>query len=466
MTVFQDTLDRRLQLALEDQGLTAPTEVQEAVLPMAVAGRDLRVSAPTGSGKTLAYLLPALQQLLAGLPSRTEGPLVLVLVPTRELARQVLKEARQLLAKTSLRAEALTGGADFRFQQSLLRRNPELLIGTPGRLIDHLGRRSLLLDQVRLLILDEADRMLEMGFREDVLTLAGACPAQRQTLLLSATLHDSRVTAISEQLQRDPTDIACGLSVGIAHQRILADSQTHKDQLLQALAGDGSGRQLVFANKRATAARLARLLQAAGLRAACLHGELTTEERKAVMQRFNQGSLQVVVASDLAARGLDVDDIQRVIHYDTPFSGDDYLHRAGRTGRAGATGESVLFVDAAEWNRMISIQGFMQLEFRSRALPGLKARYAGPKKMRASGKAAGTRKKKADAARKPAAGKRKSGTQGKAGKTDGSRTGSSGSGSSKPAPKRARGRLKAAAAGNDGFAPLMRKKPRAEPASD
>lgn len=445
MTEFHEALDRRLQLALEEQGLTSPTEVQAAVLPPALAGRDLRISSPTGSGKTLSYLLPVIQFLLTGLPSQSEGPLALVLVPTRELARQVLKEARQLLAKTRLRAEALTGGADFRYQQSLLRRNPELLIGTPGRLVDHLGRGSLPLSQVRILVLDEADRMLEMGFREDVMSLAGACPVQRQTLLLSATLHDSRVTAISEQLQRDPGDIACGLPVGIVHQRILADSQGHKEQLLQALIGNSPGRQLVFANKRATAARLAKMLQAAGLRAACLHGELSTEERKAVMQRFNQGSLQVVVASDLAARGLDVEDIQRVIHYDTPFGGDDYLHRAGRTGRAGASGESVLLVDASEWNRMISIQRFMQIEFAPRALPGLKARYAGPKKQRASGKAAGTRKKKADAGKKASAGKGK---------------GKAKAGTGKPAPKRARGRLKAAPlAGNDGFAPLMKKKP-------
>lgn len=452
MTEFHEALDRRLQLALEEQGLTSPTEVQAAVLPPALAGRDLRISSPTGSGKTLAYLLPVIQFLLTGLPGQSEGPLALVLVPTRELARQVLKEARQLLAKTRLRAEALTGGADFRYQQSLLRRNPELLIGTPGRLVDHLGRGSLPLSQVRILVLDEADRMLEMGFREDVMTLAGACPVQRQTLLLSATLHDSRVTAISEQLQRDPGDIACGLPVGIVHQRILADSQGHKEQLLQALIGNTPGRQLVFANKRATAARLAKMLQAAGLRAACLHGELSTEERKAVMQRFNQGSLQVVVASDLAARGLDVEDIQRVIHYDTPFGGDDYLHRAGRTGRAGASGESVLLVDASEWNRMISIQRFMQIEFAPRALPGLKARYAGPKKQRASGKAAGTRKKKADAGKKASAGKGKADSARKAGKAK--------AGTGKAAPKRARGRLKAAPlAGNDGFAPLMKKKP-------
>lgn len=448
MAVFDDTLDRRLQLALEDQGLTSPTEVQAAVLPEALAGRDLRVSAPTGSGKTLAYLLPALQDLLNGLPTNSEGPLALVLVPTRELARQVLKEARALLAKTRLRAEALTGGADFRFQQSLLRRNPELLIGTPGRLLDHLGRGSLALDQVRMLVLDEADRMLELGFRDDVLALAAACPAERQTLLLSATLHDSRVTAISDALQHEPRDIAGGLPAGILHQRILADSQTHKDQLLLALVEGSEGRQLVFANKRATATRLATLLQQAGVRAACLHGEMSTEERKRVMQHFSQGSVRVVTASDLAARGLDVEGIEQVIHYDTPFSGDDYLHRAGRTARAGASGESVLLVDAAEWNRMISIQGFMRLEFSPRQLPGLKARFAGPKKMRASGKAAGTRKKKQDAARKPGGGKKKAAPR-------------------RPPARRARGRLRATpGAGNDGFAPLMKKPRDGEPSSD
>jgi ATP-dependent RNA helicase SrmB len=398
-TVLEEfDLDRSLQLALAELAHTEATVVQQQVIPLALAGRDLRVSAPTGSGKTLAYLLPVLQQLLtAPLPPKA-GTLALVLVPTRELARQVLKECRQLLGKSTLRADALTGGADFKYQKSLLRKNPEVIIATPGRLLEHCERKSADLGGLRMLVLDEADRMLEMGFREDVLKIAGYCPSDRQTLMLSATLHARGLGEISASLQHEPESVNCGeiraAHKDIFHQRILADSQEHKDKLLLALLADSRGRkQLIFANKRTTAARLSGLLQHHGIRAACLHGEMSTEERKVVVTRFTQGIIDVVTASDLAARGLDIEGIDTVINYDLPFSGDDYLHRTGRTGRAGSQGLALSLVTAADWNLMISIQRYLNLEMEARTLPGLKARYAGPKKMKSSGKAAGHKKK-------------------------------------------------------------------------
>ncbi|PLW81922.1 RNA helicase [Kineobactrum sediminis] len=391
-------LDRSLQLALAELAFTTATDVQQQVLPSALAGHDLRVSAPTGSGKTLAYLLPLLQRLLTETAPAGSGILGLVLVPTRELARQVLKECRELLAKSNLRADAITGGADFKYQKATLRKNPEVIIATPGRMLEHCERGSADLKSLRALVLDEADRMLEMGFREDVLKIASYCSSERQTLMLSATLHARGLGEISDSLQHEPVTINSGeiraAHKDIFHQRILADSVAHKDQLLLALLADCKGRrQLVFANKRSTASRLSGLLQHNGIRAACLHGEMSTEDRKLVVTRFAQGSIDVVTASDLAARGLDIEGIDTVINYDLPHSGDDYLHRTGRTGRAGAQGVAISLVTASDWNLMISIQRYLQLEMEARSLPGLKARYAGPKKQKSSGKASGSKKR-------------------------------------------------------------------------
>jgi superfamily II DNA/RNA helicase len=391
--------DRGLRLGLEALGFEQPTEVQQQVVPAALAGGDLRITAETGSGKTLAYLLPTLQRMIAEPPAPDAGALAVVLVPTRELARQVLKQSRDLMARTSLQAQAITGGADFKYQRALLRKNPELIIATPGRLLEHCRRGSADLGAARTLVLDEADRMLDMGFREDVLAVAGFFPKQRQVILLSATLKHRGLAKVTGDLLRDPQSIAISEvrspHSSIHHQRILADGPEHKDRLLQALLDRGGFRRaLVFANKRRTAQRLAGMLQHHGARAGCLHGEFSTEERKHVLTQFRDDKLDVLCASDVAARGLDVPEIDLVINYDLPHSGDDYLHRSGRTGRAGDSGLAVSLVSANEWNLMVSIQRYLRTDFEPRSLPGLKARYSGPKKTKSSGKAAGPSKKR------------------------------------------------------------------------
>ncbi len=440
--MFDDLdLDRRLRLGLDGLGFTTPTQVQAAAVPVALQGSDLKIRAETGSGKTLAYLLPLAQRLLAQPPGRDEGTAVLVLVPTRELARQVMKTARELLRSSPLQVAAITGGADFKNQKSVFRNNPEFVIATPGRILEHCERRSADLSGLRALVLDEADRILDMGFRDDVLAIARYCAAQRQVLMLSATLKHKGLSAITGQLLREPTTIAIGevreAHSRIFHQRILADSQEHKDRLLLALLQAGGFRRaLVFGNKRRTATRLAGLLRHHDLRAGELHGEMSTEERKQVMSAFADGKLHVLCASDLAARGLDVRDIDLVVNYDLPHSGDDYLHRTGRTGRAGADGLAVSLVAAQEWNLMISIQRYLKLEFESRALPGLKARYQGPKKTKSSGKAAGSKKKKPRSSQEKKRSRQRNRKDLGKPRRAGSNTGDS---------------------GNDGFAPLTRK---------
>lgn len=441
--MFEDLqLDRHLRLGIDALALTAATEVQQLTVPPALQGVDLLVSAETGSGKTLAYLIPLAQKILASGTPRQTGTLALILVPTRELARQVLKQCRSLLALSPLKAQAITGGADFKYQRAQLRKEPEILVATPGRLLEHCQKHSADLSNLQTLVLDEADRMLDMGFRDDVVKIAEFCAADKQVLLLSATLSHRGVGAIATTLLQSPQTITVGqvrqAHSSIDHQLILADSQEHKDKLLTALLEQGGfTRALVFANKRNTATRLANLLKYHKLRCAALHGEMTTEERKQVMHQFHEGKVTIVCASDLAARGIDVTGIDLVINYDIPYSGDNYLHRTGRTGRAGARGLAVSLASATEWNLTVSIERYLALRFERRALPGLKARYSGPKKLKSSGKAAGTRKK----SQKPAADKRKTRVRNQ--KNVGKRRAKPTGGPTET---------------NDGFAPLKKKK--------
>ncbi len=439
--MFEDLpLDRHLRLGLDALALSTPTEVQQLAVPAALAGHDLLVSAETGSGKTLAYLIPLAQTLLASAADKRPGTRALILVPTRELARQVLKQCRSLLAQSPLQAMAITGGADFKYQSAQLRKEPEIVVATPGRLLEHCQRRSADLRALKTLVLDEADRMLDMGFRDDVVAVAGFCPPDKQVLLLSATLSHRGVGAIANTLLRSPQTIAVGqvrqAHSSIDHQAILADSQEHKDKLLTALLqAGGFTRALVFANKRMTAERLARQLKYHSLRCACLHGEMSTEERKQVMHQFHDGKVHIVCASDVAARGLDVKGIDLVVNYDVPYSGDNYLHRTGRTGRAGARGLAVVLVSAGEWNLMVGIERYLGLRFERRALPGLKAKYAGPRKLKSSGKAAGPKKKPKKAAEKRKSRERNQKATGKRRTPSGARS------------------------ANDGFAPLKKKSP-------
>jgi ATP-dependent RNA helicase SrmB len=443
--VFEELLlDRRLQLGLDALALPTPTEVQQRAVPAVIQGKDLQVNAETGSGKTLAYLIPLAQRILSAQGSRQPGTMALILVPTRELARQVLKHTRQLLTSSPLTAQAITGGADFKYQKALLRKDPEIIVATPGRLLEHCEKGSAHLKALQTLVLDEADRMLDMGFREDVQKIADHCATGKQVLMFSATIGHRGVNSIAKTLLQAPEVISVGQvrqpHSSIFHQLILADSQEHKDKLLAALLQRGGfNRALVFGNKRTTAVRLANLLRYQKFRCGCLQGEMSTEERTHVMHLFHEGKVNIVCASDVAARGLDVKGIDLVVNYDIPHSGDDYLHRTGRTGRAGAQGLAVSLVSAIEWNQMISIERYLKLDFERRTIAGLKAKYNGPKKQKASGKAAGSKKK----SHKSTTDKKKTRQR-----------------HQKNVGKRGTKSTDKAQQANDGFAPLMKKTPK------
>ncbi|MCG6862033.1 MAG: DEAD/DEAH box helicase [Chromatiaceae bacterium] len=386
-------LHEALQRALDKLGFTQPTPVQQQVLPRAIERKDLLVSAATGSGKTAAFLLPAMQRFLDR-PSARTGTRGLILVPTRELARQILDHFLRLGSYTRLSAGVIAGGAPMGHQVATLRKNPEFLIATPGRLLDHLERGSATLGDLEVLVLDEADRMLDMGFADAVLTILGHCNPDRQSLLFSATLNHHGLEPITKRLLRDPQVVIANPKrerhPDIHHQVLLADDPGHKQALLLwLLKHEGFDKALVFTNTRERASALGAFLQTEGQRAGVLHGELDQRERNRVMGLLRNGQIRVLVGTDVAARGLDVPGIDLVVNVDMPRSGDDYLHRTGRTGRAGEQGLAISLVDAHEWNRMESIERYLRLSFEPRSIEGLTASFQGPKKRKkTSGKAA------------------------------------------------------------------------------
>ncbi|AJE20966.1 DNA/RNA helicase, superfamily II [Azotobacter chroococcum NCIMB 8003] len=396
----QFALHERLLKALAELNFVEPTPVQVAAIPPALEGRDLRVIAQTGSGKTAAFVLPLLNGLIGDARPRVTIR-ALILLPTRELAQQTLKEVERFSQFTFIKSGLVTGGEDFKVQAALLRKVPDILIATPGRLIEHLNAGHLDLKEVEVLVLDEADRMLDMGFAEDMQRLVEECANRRQTLLFSATTGGSGLREMVAKVLREPQHLMLNavsdLSETIRQQIITADDPAHKEQLVHwLLEHESYCKAIVFTNTRVQADRLYGHLVAAGQKAFVLHGEKDQKERKLAIERLKQGGTKVLVATDVAARGLDVEGLDLVINFDMPRSGDEYLHRVGRTGRAGAEGLAVSLICHNDWNLMSSIERYLKQHFERRVIKELKGSYQGPKNLKASGKAAGTKKKKPD----------------------------------------------------------------------
>ncbi|MQX52500.1 DEAD/DEAH box helicase [Alcanivorax sediminis] len=399
MSTFADlNLHERLVRALTELEITEPTPVQSAAIPEALAGHDLRVIARTGSGKTAAFLLPLLHGLLQHSRPRTDTR-ALILLPTRELAQQTLKQVEALARYTFIKAELVTGGEDFKVQAANMRRNPEILIGTPGRLIEHLEAGNLMLGDLEVLVLDESDRMLDMGFSEDVMRLAALCPEERQTLLFSATRGGNAMDRVAQNVLREPKflllDTVRDLNESIRQQIITVDDVAHKERLVQwLLAHETYDKAVIFTNTREQADRLGGVLRTPSLKVFVLHGEKDQKDRKLAMDRLKDGGVRVLVATDVAARGIHVDGLDLVINFDMPRSGDEYVHRIGRTGRVGGEGTAISLIPAHEWNLMASIQRYLRQNFEFRIVEELKGKFLGPKKLKGNGKAAGSKKKK------------------------------------------------------------------------
>ncbi len=389
-------LDEQLLSAVKKMGFEQPTPVQLQAIPLVLEHKDLLVSAETGSGKTAAFLLPTLQRLLT-LPSAKSGTRALVLTPTRELAQQIFKHCQQLAEFTDIKTGLITGGDDFRLQQNMLRRNTEIVIATPGRLLELMEQEIPDFSNLEVLILDEADRMLDMGFSEDVLTIANSCNTQRQTLLFSATLTHFGVIKMADKVLKDHKIIALNTlhdgHSNIEQQLVLADDNDHKLKLLTwLLKNETYDKALVFTNSRIQADLLRGPLRGQKLRVGVLHGQMDQKDRNRMMELFRDGEVKIVVATDLAARGLDIKGINLVINFDVPRNGINYIHRIGRTGRVDELGLTIALVKHTEWNLMSGIERFLKQKFKRRNIKELEGKYKGPKKLKASGKSVGGKK--------------------------------------------------------------------------
>ncbi|HWL30115.1 MAG TPA: DEAD/DEAH box helicase, partial [Burkholderiaceae bacterium] len=345
-------------------GFTEPTPVQAASIPKALAGHDLMVSAQTGSGKTAAFMLPALNRISSMPANKGTGVQVLVLTPTRELAMQVADATKSYGAHIKdLRIAVVVGGMPYGAQLKALSRRVDVLVATPGRLIDHLQAKRVNLSTVHTLVLDEADRMLDMGFIEDIETIVAGCPADRQTLLFSATL-DGTIARLASTMMRDPEQIRLSNQKdkhsNITQSLLYADDNGHKMRLLDHLLRDATMDQaIVFTSTKRGADDLADRLSEQGFAAAALHGDMNQRQRTRTLGLLQKGRLRILVATDVAARGIDVQGISHAINYDLPMQAEDYVHRIGRTGRAGRDGLAFTLASHSERHKIRRIEHFI-----------------------------------------------------------------------------------------------------------
>ncbi len=376
-------LDPRLNKTIQHLGFSQATEIQARAIPAAMAGKDLLASSKTGSGKTLAYLLPAMQRMLKARALSKRDARCLILTPTRELAKQVFAQLRLLIANTQTRASLITGGENFNDQSKLLRKDPQIIVATPGRLADHLSKRHLFLDGLELLILDEADRMLDLGFAEQLNSVdQAASHRKRQTLMFSATLDDAAINSFALKLLNEPERIAVGFSFtqhqDIQQHFLLSDHLDHKQQQLSELLKQESLKQaIVFTATRADTERLAQLFNEQGIRCSALSGDLNQGARNKIMDEFSRGLQKVLFTTDLASRGLDIVQVSHVINFDMPKHVEEYVHRIGRTGRAGNQGQAYSLVGPKDWFSFKSLEAMLENKVSFISLDGFEAKFKG-----------------------------------------------------------------------------------------
>jgi ATP-dependent RNA helicase RhlE len=364
--------------AVAEQGYTTPTPIQAQAIPVVLAGRDLLAAAQTGTGKTAGFTLPILQRLGAS----QRHIRVLVLVPTRELAAQVQESVRTYGKYAPQRSTVVFGGVGFQPQAEALKRGVDIVVATPGRLLDHVQQRTIDLRRVEILVLDEADRMLDMGFIHDIRKVMKLLPPKRQNLLFSATfpeeirslaatfMHDPQTVEVARR--NTPAELVGQLAYSVSHDR--------KRALLSHLVKEGDWQQvLVFTRTKHGANRLAEQLGKDGIEADAIHGNKSQGARTRALKQFKDRSLRVLVATDIAARGLDIESLPHVVNYDLPHVAEDYVHRIGRTGRAGAEGAAVSLVSHEDRSLMSAIERLMNRKVELRVVPGFEPGAASPR---------------------------------------------------------------------------------------
>ena len=383
---------------LSVKGIVELTEIQENTILPALQGKDVIASSKTGSGKTFAFLVPAIQRLMSQKPLSRRDPRCLILAPTRELAKQVFLEAKSLTSGLQLHCALVVGGENYNDQVKALRRNPHIIVGTAGRVADHLKDKTVFLNGLELLIFDEADRMFDLGFAPQLNMINGfADHRKRQTMLFSATLDNIELNHMTQKLTQGAVRVAIGESTqihgDISQQCYFADNIEHKDKLLHAILSASEYNQaIVFTATRDDTDRLAALLNEHNLEAIGLRGDLPQNQRSSIMSEFARGQHSVLVTTDVASRGLDLQKIGLVINFDLPKQADEYIHRIGRTGRAGQQGDAVSLVGPRDWNSFEQIKQHLKYAVECSAHPELPAEFKGfaPKKTR--GKAAQTKR--------------------------------------------------------------------------
>ncbi len=359
-------LSPALLRALAENNYTTPTPIQAEAIPLALAGHDLLGGAQTGTGKTAAFSLPLLQRLSKLTPPNgARKPRALVLTPTRELAVQVADSLKTYGRHLRLNVTTIYGGAGMGPQMDNLRRGVDILVATPGRLIDHLERGTAKLDEIEVLVLDEADRMLDMGFLPAIKRILNRVPKERQTLLFSATFED-QIKALALEFMRNPQQVQVTakntIAETIVHRAHPVDGSRKRDLLIDILSKRHTDQVLVFGKTKHGCNRLAEQLETAGLKAVAIHGNKSQAQRQKALNLFKAGKARVLVATDVAARGLDIPNLPLVINHDLPMVAEDYIHRIGRTGRAGAQGEALSLVSPEEGGLLRQIQRMLKVD--------------------------------------------------------------------------------------------------------
>ena len=368
-------LDKNILSAVSSEGYESPTPIQAQAIPFALDGRDIMASAQTGSGKTAAFLLPTLQKLTKRSEKPGKGPRALVLTPTRELAAQVEKNALAYAKNMRwFRTVSIVGGASFGYQTRALSKPVDLIVATPGRLMDLMQSGKVDFERLEVLILDEADRMLDMGFIDDIETIVEATPSDRQTLLFSAT-WDGAVGKLARKLTKDPEVVEVERvddQGKIEEQLLYCDDMRHKNRLLDHILRDANIDQcVIFTSTKAMTEVIADELYEKGFAANCLHGDMPQGWRNRTLMDLRKGRCKILVATDVAARGIDVPTITHVINYDLPKQAEDYVHRIGRTGRAGRTGIAITFAEVNEYVKVHKIEKYIGRKLPELAIEGM-----------------------------------------------------------------------------------------------